>query len=174
MRKMNSILAMITILGVLWSTHLFAAGVDLTAIGARAQALGGNYRGVSDDWSAMYWNPAGLVFTSGLKAGFGLEFASPSATYTAGKSQLGGPFSATKFGKAVENEPLNFVLPSLGVYYSNEKYAFGIGAWAPFGLGAKWNLLDTDAYNSNYPEFEWEDNMQVIDIHPTFSYKINE
>ncbi|MBN1466879.1 hypothetical protein JXA02_14085 [candidate division KSB1 bacterium] len=28
---------------------------------ARATAMGGNYRAVAADWSAMYWNPAGLI-----------------------------------------------------------------------------------------------------------------
>ncbi len=174
MKKTNTPLAVLAALCVLGSANVYSAGVDLTAIGPRAHALGGNFRGVADDWSAMYWNPAGLVFTGGIQAGFGLEFASPKITYAAAEHTAGMPFSGTRTGESVRNEPLNFVLPSLGVYYSNEKYAFGIGAWAPFGLGAKWDLLKTDVYNSNYPEFEWHDNLQVIDIHPTFSYKIND
>ena len=39
---------------VFFSTNMFAAGVDLTGIGARAMAMGGNYRSIADDWSAMY------------------------------------------------------------------------------------------------------------------------
>ncbi len=37
----------------------FAMGNEL-GVGARAMALGGAYTGVADDYTAMYWNPAGL------------------------------------------------------------------------------------------------------------------
>ena len=59
--KRGVALLLIGILGV--SASLFASGVDLTGIGARATALGGNYRGVSNTWDGLFWNPAGLVFS---------------------------------------------------------------------------------------------------------------
>jgi opacity protein-like surface antigen len=34
--------------------------------GARARAMGGAYLGVSDDYSAATWNPAGLIFNEGV------------------------------------------------------------------------------------------------------------
>ena len=46
---------------LLSAASLFAAGVSVTGIGARATSLGGSYRAVSDDWSGMYWNPAGIT-----------------------------------------------------------------------------------------------------------------
>ena len=36
------------------------------AQGARATAMGSAFVGISDDQSAMYWNPAGLAKTSGV------------------------------------------------------------------------------------------------------------
>ena len=155
------------------ASHLFAAGVDLTGIGARAQALGGNYRAVANDWSAMYWNPAGMVFTEGLTAGFSLEFLNPVVGYTAAKSLAGQQFSATSAGE-VKNVPKTFLVPAGGIYYSTGQLAFGLGVWAPFGLGAKWDLLNTQKYNAAYPEYEFEDNLQIIDIHPTVALKIGD
>ncbi|NOY58484.1 MAG: hypothetical protein GXO75_06075 [Calditrichaeota bacterium] len=173
MRRAFGIYWMVTIVFVLAASHLFAAGVDLTGIGARAQALGGNYRAVANDWSAMYWNPAGMVFTKGLTAGFSLEFLNPVVGYTAAKSLAGQQFSATSAGE-VKNEPKTFLVPAGGIYYSTGQFAFGVGVWAPFGLGAKWNLLNTQKYNASYPEYEFEDNLQIIDIHPTVALKIGD
>ncbi|MGH1364520.1 MAG: OmpP1/FadL family transporter [Calditrichia bacterium] len=34
---------------------------DETGVGARAEAMGGAYVGLADDYSALYWNPAGLA-----------------------------------------------------------------------------------------------------------------
>jgi long-chain fatty acid transport protein len=52
--------------------------------------------------------------------------------------------------------------------------SFGLSVYAPFGLGSKWDAMNTGAYNSAYPEFEYEDDLQVIDIHPTFAYQVND
>lgn len=171
MRRAFGIFGMVTF--VLAASHLFAAGVDLTGIGARAQALGGNYRAVANDWSAMYWNPAGMVFTEGFAAGFSLEFLNPIVGYTAAKSLAGQQFSATS-SKEVKNEPKIFPVPAGGIFYSTGRVAFGVGVWAPFGLGAKWDLLNTQKYNASYPEFEFEDDLQIIDIHPTVALKIGD
>ncbi|MBN2354532.1 outer membrane protein transport protein [candidate division KSB1 bacterium] len=157
----------------LFATGLFAAGVDLTGVGIRATNLGGNYRAVSNDWSGMFWNPAGLVFSKGLKAGFSLEFIMPTVGYTSAKSLAGQQFSATS-ATEIENEPKTFLIPAFGVYYSNEKYAFGLGFYAPFGLGAKWDLLNTTAYNPSYPEFDYEDDLKVMALQPTFAYKLRD
>lgn len=155
------------------TTQLFGAGVDLTGVGARAQALGGNYRAVAEGWSAMHWNPAGLVFNQGKVAGFSLEFVKPTVGFTPGKSLAGQTFSATT-GEQVENEPKTFLLPSGGFAYSTGKVAFGLGFWAPFGLGAKWDLLQTDTYNAGYPQFDFEDDLKIVDIHPTVALRIND
>jgi long-chain fatty acid transport protein len=165
---------MFTLLGLAFiSTTVFAAGVDLTGVGARATALGGNYRAVANDWSAMFWNPAGLAFSQGLKAGVSVELVTPTVGYTAGPSLLNGQFSGTS-ATEVKNEPKTFVIPAAGIYLSTGKLALGLGFWAPFGLGAKWDLLNTSAYNKSYPVFDLEDNLQVIDIHPTLAYKVSE
>ncbi|MDZ4122342.1 MAG: hypothetical protein U1C33_07955, partial [Candidatus Cloacimonadaceae bacterium] len=44
------------------AANLFAGGFALTGVGSRATAMGGAFRAVSDDASAMFWNPAGLAF----------------------------------------------------------------------------------------------------------------
>jgi len=39
-------------------------------LGGRAVAMGGAYVGLSDDISALYWNPAGAAFLEGLRVGY--------------------------------------------------------------------------------------------------------
>jgi len=156
---------------VFTSASVFAAGVDLTGVGVRSTNLGGNYRAVSNDWSGMFWNPAGLVFSKGLKVGGSLEFIKPVSSYLPAKSLANQQFSGTGT-TAIENEPKTFLMPAFGIYYSTEKYAVGLGFWAPFGLGAKWDLLNTSAYNSAYPQFEFEDDLKVMALQPTFAVKL--
>jgi len=164
---------LVTMIAILvLSGSIFAAGVDITGIGSRSTMMAGNYRAVSNDWSGMFWNPAGLVFSKGLKAGISLEFIKPTVGYTP-LPLYGQQFSATS-AENIENEPKTFLVPAAGVYYSNEKMAFGVGFWAPFGLGAKWDLLNTTAYNSNYPEYDFEDDLKIMVVQPTFAYKLRD
>jgi long-subunit fatty acid transport protein len=56
----------------------FAMGNEL-GVGARAIGLGGAYTGVADDYSAMYWNPAGLAQVRRMELNFGFSHNSVKA-----------------------------------------------------------------------------------------------
>lgn len=147
---------------------VFASGVALTGIGARATALGGAYRGLSNDWSGMYWNPAGLTQIKGLHFGGSFEVISPKGKY------LANPALGALRDTEVENEPQTFYLPAAGLVYGMDRLAVGISVFAPFGLGSKWNLLETANYNPRYPEIDVEDDLKVIDIHPSIAYQVTD
>ena len=122
----NSLSFGIFLLVILLSSSLFASGVGLTGIGARATALGGNFRGIADDWSAMYWNPAGITQIEGMQFGGGLEVLWPVASYLPAQYlhpifQAPSKFSTLYYKKlegtkwqTVENEPRTFFIPSMG------------------------------------------------------------
>lgn len=71
-----------------------------TGFGARALAMGGAYSGLADDYSAAYWNPAGLALIK--RSEFYLEFShlrlSNDVTYQ--KELTGSAANATKFNAA--------------------------------------------------------------------------
>ncbi len=164
---------LVTVLVMMFAvTTLYAAGVGITGFGVRATNLAGNYRALSNDWSGMYWNPAGLVWSKGLKVGASVELITPSASYAA-IPYKGAAFSATS-ATTITSEKRSFPIPSAGIFYSNEKMAYGFAVFAPFGLGSKWDLLNTSVYNPLYPEFEYEDDLKVIAVQPTFAYKLSD
>ena len=45
---------------------IFFLGEEL-GVGSRAMGMGGAYVGIADDYSALYWNPAGLGFLEGTE-----------------------------------------------------------------------------------------------------------
>ena len=171
------------------SVNQNVSGIENPNIGSRATSMGGNYRSIANDWSAMYWNPAGLSFSEGLNTGLSMEYVILRGDFTPGNSyyynQNGGeefqPFSAT-YTTTRDAEPLNFLVPSFGITYSpGGKWSYGMGVWVTMALGTKWDLLDTEGnsngrgiYNATYPKYEYENNVQVIDLHPTVSYKITD
>ena len=48
-------------LAAVLTTGLFANGLNLNGFGARAAAMGGAFVGLANDYTAVYWNPAGLA-----------------------------------------------------------------------------------------------------------------
>jgi len=151
---------------------VFASGVALTGVGARATALGGCYRGISDDWSAAFWNPAGLTQIMGYQTGASFELIMPTTRYKPA-TWNGAAFSAVRAGET-ENEPQSFFVPSGGLAYGLENVALGLGVFQAFGLGSKWDLLDTDTYNGAYPSLDYEGKLQVLSVQPTFAYFVGE
>jgi long-chain fatty acid transport protein len=175
------------ILVFLLAGSLFASGVAITGIGARATAMCGAYRGVANDWSAMFWNPAGITQIKGFQFGTSFEIIMPNASYNPAKWSyiappmfVGNPdtvetnFTNMRAGKT-ENEPKTFFIPALGFTYEmSDKLTVGFAVYAPFGLGAEWDLLDTGKYNSKYPKIDYEDDLKILDFHPTIAYKVSD
>ncbi|MBN1349582.1 outer membrane protein transport protein [candidate division KSB1 bacterium] len=176
---------------IISSSTIFASGVGLTGIGARATALAGCYRAVADDWSAMFWNPAGITQIEGLKFGMSLELIKPTATFTpkewnyalAQTNMFGIPtgeydYLTTDFSNmktsATDNEPRTFYIPAFGITYGMENLTLGFAFYVPFGLGAKWDLLNTEKYNSTFPKIDYEDDLKIMDFHPTIAYKVSD
>ncbi len=168
MKRFTSFSTLVIVLFL--STSLFASGVGLTGIGARATALGGAYRGVANDWSSMFWNPAGISKVEGMQFGFSLERIKPTANYTVAS---GAPLPFYRSGE-LQNVDKTFYIPSAGFVYSTEKLSFGLSVYAPFGLGATWDVFNTSGFNSSFPEEDFEDDLQIIDIHPSIAYKVTD
>lgn len=172
MKKLG-ILSLIFVLSIaLISVDVLATGVSLTGIGSRATAFGGAFRGIANDWSAMYWNPAGLVQIQKMQFGGSFEFIAPTANYT--PILLQGQNYGTLMSGELQNEDQTFFVPSAGFVYNTGDLAFGFSVFAPFGLGTKWDIFNTTPYNANYPVNEFDGDLQIMDFHPSVAYKVSD
>ncbi len=54
-------LALTVMLVACFSTSTFANGLSLNSVGTKALGMGGAFVALSNDATAIYWNPAGLV-----------------------------------------------------------------------------------------------------------------
>jgi len=60
MKKGRIFFSSITLLCFL-SPLALANGLNLNSLGTRALTMGGAFVGLADDFSAIYWNPAGIA-----------------------------------------------------------------------------------------------------------------
>ncbi len=155
-------------------------GTQIGTVGARSTAMGSCFRGLADDWSALFFNPAGLTQLNGKwTIGISNGLIMPRGSYTANDYFLTAfPFSGMDLNQ-VDATAQNFFVPSLGILYkSSEKLTFGLGIYAPFGLGSEWDLINLPASYGNTTgiskDKESFSDHQVINIQPTIAYKISD
>jgi long-subunit fatty acid transport protein len=99
-------------------------------VGARALGMGGAYSGVASDYSALYWNPAGLAQAEYGEFSFGLSYLAPKDLSTFFGNQESYSSNATNLNS------LGFVLP-VPVRRGSFAIAFGFTRQSNFtsGLG---------------------------------------
>lgn len=127
-------------------------GLSGIGVGARAIAMGGAYTGVASDYSAIYWNPAGLAQ---------MQYSE----FTAGLSYLSTKDNSTFFGSAESYTNSSTALNSLGLVHKvptlrgNLVLGFGFHRQANFlsgmsftGFNPNSSIIQTYARNgAQYP-----------------------
>ena len=133
MRKKMTCTLVVAGLLILGSGSALASGFSIYEAGSKATALGCAFTATADDGSALFYNAAGLSFMSGSRADVNAVLVAPKFSFS-GKLSKTDPFTST--GEAEDK-----IYPVPGVYYTNNpggKVAYGIGVYAPFGLGVVW------------------------------------
>jgi long-chain fatty acid transport protein len=163
----------------LLATQLFAGGFALTGVGSRATSMAGAFRGLSDDPSAMFWNPAGLGFMNENSFSLGGTFILPSAAWDpSGTDVTTNPgYSDTEY----EAEQSLRMFPTAFVTMTKEsRLKYGLGVYVPYGLGTTWDAYQLPSaspmgplvYTDGFPDDEMMSSVAVLDVHPTVAYQI--
>jgi long-chain fatty acid transport protein len=109
-----------------------AGGYEWGGLGSRAQAMGGAFIGLADDWTAIYWNPAGLSQLRGAGAGF--DFSSPHIEIKDGDSVANSPIAEmdTRFQRDVFGQ----YIPAEETHFDKEKVKYDF--YIPAGAAGHW------------------------------------
>ncbi|MCX6558343.1 MAG: outer membrane protein transport protein [Candidatus Aminicenantes bacterium] len=142
---------------------LSANGLNLNGVGSKAIAMGGAFIGQADDYSAVFWNPAGLTQMKNTSLSlFGTDLI-PSVTYT-----------LSAYGIDAKSESKMYPSGAVGFFKPvSDKLVLGILAYVPAGSGAKWNGEDLKLLSFN-KALEWESMIAVISVSPAIAYKITD
>ena len=162
------VFALLSILGL--SSLALANGLNLNSLGSRALSMGGAFVGLADDYSAIFWNPAGMAQFDKRYLGFYGTDIIPSGTYLLQVPAQGGLLTVVD----AKTQSKHYISGLLAYYQPiNDYLVAGIGLYIPSGLGSAWdgndftNLSDGVAYS-------WESKIGLVTISPGVSYKINE
>ncbi|WP_024672979.1 OmpP1/FadL family transporter [Pseudomonas syringae] len=144
------------------SSHLLAGGFARTEQSIAGMGSGQAGRAsMAEDASTVYGNPAGMARLDDSQITAGVTFidASTDISHAAGRSRGSNdgdmvPFSSVPFGFYTQK--------------IDERWAFGLGLYAPFGLS-------TDYENGFQGRmFASKSDIKVVTVQPTVSYAFNE
>lgn len=144
------------------TTGLFANGLNLNGNGSKANAMGGAFVGLANDFSAAYWNPAGLAQMT--KASFSLFGADilPFGTYTL------DPYAID-----AKSTFKHYLIPALGYFQPlGDKIVVGVYLNAPSGAGAEWDGVDLAPMIGDV--YDWKSKLGIFTISPSIAVKVTE
>ncbi|MCK7528390.1 MAG: outer membrane protein transport protein [Ignavibacteriales bacterium] len=164
--------SLVLALAAVLTTGLFANGLNLNGFGARSAAMGGAFVGLANDYTAVYWNPAGLALLKQPTFGLTGDILIPKATYTLGEYEM-----STR-NKMYPAGLLGFFTPI------GENIVVGVGAYTLSGLGAAWENTGLEAaLVSPYPPAaftptlepsKWESFIGSITLAPSIAVKLSD
>ena len=146
-----------------------AGGFNIYEAGAKATALGGAFTATADDGSAIFYNAAGLAFLEGQAIDLNLMPVIPTAEFTGAVyyDTAGQPINESATGLTVDQ---SFPIPGLYYYRNTGELTFGLGVYAPFGLGVEW--ANPDEWIGRTVSYDVD--LATIYITPTVAWKVNE
>lgn len=172
MKKLLTLLMLI----VVCSSNSYANGISLSSPGVKAPGMGGAFIGLADDYTSIFWNPAGQTNLDKAQISVWAMDVIPMATY-----ELEGPFGPEGANAKVidaETKTNHYLIPNLSAFVPlmSGDLSVGFGAYATSGLGAEWDGSELLFFSAMNPDavFDWSNQIGAFNISPSVAYKINE
>jgi len=135
---------------------VWASGLAIPEQGAAALGYAASMTARSEELSAMYYNPAGLMYVTGKELYLGITPIMPYHKYMTHESSV-------EANKQTFLPPQGFAAMRMG-----QNLVVGIGVFAPFGLGTDWDTDWAGRYTATFAE------VATIHIQPTVAYQVND
>lgn len=146
------------------ATPAYASGFQVMTQDARAMGMGLAFTAVADDPAAIFYNPAGLAWQKHFEVSFGGSLL----TRTEGDFAGADPYPGVGVSEHLQKS--SYLLPTLYVVAPlTTDINFGLGVFAPYGLGYRWENPDTftGRFTSQYSYIRTTDINPVISIQAT-------
>ena len=148
--------------------QVFGNGISINNIGPKSLGMSGAFVGLADDYTAMYWNPAGITQLKDAQIGIFATDIIPMAKYEWIDPAMGMNINA-------ETKMNHYLSPNIFGYipFMSGKLTAGLGIYVPAGLGAEWDGDDLTALSGG-ESFEWMSKIAAFSITPGVAYEFND
>ena len=178
-RRLLSASLLILLIVMLCGSTVLAGGWQYSAVGARAKGLAGAYRALSDDWSGIYYNPAGLAYLNSNIWNVSAETSTPrpevEPNFLLGDYEVGYLDGQTRYP---HDQTMLWGMSSIVVKPDVAgPFAFGGSVYQAFDHNSDMNLFylrQSYSTKSTMPERNHLSNFDVIAFHPAIAMKFSE
>jgi len=145
-----------------------ANGFNLNGLGSRAQGMGGAYVSLANDFSAVFWNPAGAAGFKQKTFGFFVNDLIPTNTY---RLEILIPEVPDIDAKTKTSHYLGLLA---GFYMPvSSKVVLGLGVSTPSLYGTKWTGDDFTGLAGG-ASYIWMSKVAVLSLSPMVAVKLSE
>jgi long-chain fatty acid transport protein len=156
-------LTTLTALACLAAAQAFGSGFSIFEQGAKASGMAGAFAATADDPSAVFYNPAGLAQQRELAILGGATFINFSNEFT------GDPNSPVTSGTEGKYNRHTFIPPNAyATVPIGERFTFGIGAYAAWGLRTDWAEPWVGRYISN------DADLKTMSVNPAIGWQVTD
>lgn len=145
-----------------------AAGFHIREQGSKAMGMANAFAAQADDPSAIFYNPAGIVFQTGTQVSLGVTVINVPETEFRGTTKLGDVASGLGVEQQVDTEARDDIFFPPNFYMTTRKegspWAFGIGIGSLYPLAKRWDT--TSPFRDEIKEIA----IKPINVNPTVAY----
>lgn len=152
----------------------YGSAFSIAELGTRAAGMGTAFIATADDPSAIFYNPAGIAFQSGVHMEADLGGVVGLFRFTPSSTPVGQVVPPDGYSGSIKPH----IIPLANMYATmqyNDKITFGFGIFTPFGLSA-----DFDNFHDGDPDLTkfvgrfagTSAALQTFWLQPTIAYKI--
>ena len=147
-----------------------ANGFNLNGLGSRAQGMGGAYVSLANDFTAVFWNPAGAAGFRQKTFGFFVNDLIPTNTYT-----FSPEISIPEVPDIDAKTKTSHYLGMLAGFYMpvSSKVVLGLGVGTPSLYGTKWTGDDFTGLAGG-ASYIWMSKVAVLSLSPMVAVKLSE
>lgn len=164
MRKAAVLCTLSVICASFLALSAWGGGMGIAGVGAKAKAMGGAFRAVADDWSAAYYNPAGLMYTTEDQLTFNEVFTNYQYTYTPNVSYDG--YNVGFYDGKIYNRYKILSNPTLGGYLkfpvAGRQVVAGFAIFQPFDKNLSWHVFSPLNNGAALPGQEIQNNFDAV------------
>ena len=160
--------ALVALLGA--GSTAYGNGLNLNSLGTRALTMGGAFVGLADDFSVVFWNPAGAAGFGSRYLGFYLADLVPSSTY-----RLDVPTYAGAMRLVDAKNKTSHNLGGMLAYYHpvSDRLVLGFAAFTPSGIGIRWPESGMTGLSGG-GLYDWSSKVGLFSLTPLVAYKVND
>ena len=166
MKRQRTLTVLLTLMLV--PALLLGNGMNLNGVGSKSVGMGGAFVGLANDFSAVFYNPAGLSQLRGTNISIFFTDVIPTGTY-----KLNVPNMFDIDATTLTN---HYISGAVAAFFDvGSKIKLGFFADVPSGLGAEWDGADLAAFSGPAgTTFKWMSKIGVFNFGPAISFKASE